>query len=286
MVKISVILPAYNAEKYITQTLDSIKRQTVRPDEIIIVNDCSTDNTFHTAYQWGLQNRIQLSCRKNLVNSGIGYTRSKGVEYSSGDYITFLSADDCWHPQFIEKCLPYLNEKTAVFTDYYQCDQYLKPFNIYKAPNTNIREKIIEFALQKNMFVNFSNVIFPTNIFKECSFEGELRHGEDLIFLLDTIIEGLEYCHVAEPLSYYRIHPTQGSNLRGLDEWSKLWDYLEVALTMLDVPEETIMASKKRNYDVLYPKQTLTLSAKRVISKLLSKNKHGLKFKAKIKNFL
>jgi teichuronic acid biosynthesis glycosyltransferase TuaG len=284
--KISVIIPVFNAEKYITQTLDSIKNQTVHPYQIVMVNDCSTDNSFKVAMEWSKQNKVSIAFYKNKVNSGIGFTRAAGVEHCETDYITYLSSDDVWHPQFLEKTLPILNEKTAVFSDYYQCDQYLKPYNIFKAPTLDIKKHIVEFALQKNMFVNFSNVVFPRQVFTHCNFIRELRHGEDLIFLLDTLINGLEYRNVAEPLSFYRIHPTQGSNLRGLDEWKQLWLLLKVRLLMLGVPEKQIEEAMKQNYDILYPKKTLIWSTKRSISTFLSKNKLGLKTKSIIKKVI
>ena len=284
--KIAVILPVYNAEKYIAETLDSIKKQTVKPYQIIMVNDCSTDNSFKVAHEWVKQNKIPITFYKNLENSGIGFTRDAGLNHCEADYITYLSSDDVWHPEFLEKCLPYLNERSAVFTDYYQCDQYLKPFNIYHAPKENMREKIVEFALEKNMFVNFSNVVFPKQIFTHCRFTKELRHGEDLIFLLDTVINGLEYTHITEPLSYYRIHPKQGTNIHDVEEWKQLWRYIRIRLLLLGIPENIIEESKAKNYNDLYPHQTFALSTRKNIVKLLNRNKYGLKTKTMIKKIM
>ena len=286
MDKISIIIPAFNCERYIAQTLDSIKAQTVQPYQIIFMNDYSTDNSFKVAMEWSKQNKMSIAFYKNKVNSGIGFTRAAGVEHCEADYITYLSSDDVWHPQFLEKCIPYLNEKTAVFSDYYQCDQYLKPFNVYKTPTENIKKKIVEFALQKNMFVNFSNVVFPREIFSCCTFLNELRHGEDLIFLLDTLINNLEYHHVAEPLSFYRIHPAQGTNIRSVDEWKQLWILLKKRLLLLGVPELQVVSAMKHNYEIIYPNQNIVQFINHGVSKLLSSNKFGLKTKASIKKVL
>lgn len=281
--KISVVIPAFNCEKYIEQTLDSIKNQTVQPHEVVMVNDCSTDNTYKTAFNWSIKNRYTISFRRNDVNRGIGYTRNIGVTYCSGDYITFLSADDCWRPNFLEQATQLLDENTVVFSDYYQCDQHLKPYNIFKAPVNNVEKEIVKFALEKNMFINFSCTVFPKKVFSKSTFQDDLRHGEDLIFLLDVLISGLTFKHVVQPLLYYRIHPQQGSNLHLTTEWQQLWLYIKTRLLLLDVPEQTIDKAMEKNYKVLYPPQDFTYTTKRFLSKALSKNKYGLALKQTLK---
>ena len=95
---ISVIIPLYNTELYIEKCLESIIAQDTKLDlECIIIDDCSTDNSFQVAY-----NVLRHSCKKNLhfrlikneKNRGVSYTRNRGLELSTGEYVFFVDSDD------------------------------------------------------------------------------------------------------------------------------------------------------------------------------------------------
>jgi glycosyltransferase involved in cell wall biosynthesis len=101
--KVSVIIPAYNAEKTIEQTLRSAMRQTYPNLEIIVVNDGSTDRTAWIAEQ--------VACGDERViildqeNSGVAAARNRGIAHSNGEFIAPLDADDIWHPTKTERQL-------------------------------------------------------------------------------------------------------------------------------------------------------------------------------------
>lgn len=90
---ISVIVPAYNVEKYVEQCIDSLLNQTFKDIEIIIIDDCSTDKTFEI-----INNKYgkipNVSIFKNDVNIGQGQTRNKAMKIAKGKYIYFLDSDD------------------------------------------------------------------------------------------------------------------------------------------------------------------------------------------------
>lgn len=94
--KISVVIPAYNAEKYIKKTLDSVFRQTVFPHEVIVVDDGSADATVSLVEQY----QVKLIKQKNR---GAAAARNTGVSCASGNWIAFLDADDEWLPNKIEE---------------------------------------------------------------------------------------------------------------------------------------------------------------------------------------
>jgi glycosyltransferase involved in cell wall biosynthesis len=95
---VSIIIPAYNASSFITETIGSIKAQTYALWEVIVVNDGSTDNTAGVIKQ--MQNdRIQLIEQQN---AGVSEARNKGLDYSQGEYIVFFDADDLMTPAFLE----------------------------------------------------------------------------------------------------------------------------------------------------------------------------------------
>ena len=106
---ISVVIPAYNAEQFLDETLESVLSQTYENWECIIVNDGSTDNTESIAKKW---------CEKDArfryfykENSGASDTRNLGIKKARGEYIAFLDADDLYMPNFLEICLENLVEK-------------------------------------------------------------------------------------------------------------------------------------------------------------------------------
>ena len=106
---ISVVIPAYNAEQFLDETLESVLSQTYENWECIIVNDGSTDNTESVAKKW---------CEKDTrfryfykENSGASDTRNLGIKKARGEYIAFLDADDLYMPNFLEICLENLVEK-------------------------------------------------------------------------------------------------------------------------------------------------------------------------------
>lgn len=100
MVKVSVVIPLYNAEKYIDRCLKSIINQTLNDIEIIVINDGSTDNSLTLVKKYEEQDkRIKVYDQKNI---GAALTRNRGIFLSSGDYITFIDSDDYLKKDYIE----------------------------------------------------------------------------------------------------------------------------------------------------------------------------------------
>lgn len=99
MPKVSVIIPCYNAMKFLPKTVNSVLEQTYQNFEIIIVNDGSTDNI----EQWVSTLEDQRVHLVSQVNQGQSAARNTGIKHSSGEYIAFLDSDDLWNPQKIEK---------------------------------------------------------------------------------------------------------------------------------------------------------------------------------------
>ena len=98
---VSVIIPAYNAEKFIAKTLDSVRKQTYQNIEIIVIDDGSIDQSIAIVKQFIQEDkRIKLWRQKNL---GVAAARNKGIEIAQGEFIAPLDADDLWYPQNLEK---------------------------------------------------------------------------------------------------------------------------------------------------------------------------------------
>ena len=105
---VSVIIPVYNAEKYISSTLESLRRQTFREFEVLIIDDGSTDNSTSICNQYVLEdNRFKL-IRK--INGGVSSARNIGLNQARGKYIYFMDSDDWVENTLLEVCLKPLEE--------------------------------------------------------------------------------------------------------------------------------------------------------------------------------
>lgn len=102
----SVVIPAYNAGKFISLTIESILRQTVQDFEIVVVNDGSTDDTLEVL-QGIADSRLRIVTQEN---GGECVTRNRGIKEARGRYIAFLDADDAWRPNHLETVLKYIQK--------------------------------------------------------------------------------------------------------------------------------------------------------------------------------
>lgn len=117
--RISVLMPAYNVEKYIAASLDSLLQQTYQDFEIVVVNDGSTDQTGSILESYRKRDpRVRVIHQEN---QGISVTRNRTLELAEGDYITFIDSDDTVKPEYLEKLYETALEKDAdmVFCPYY-----------------------------------------------------------------------------------------------------------------------------------------------------------------------
>ena len=111
MPKISVIMPAYNAEKYIKEAIDSILSQTFQDFELIVLNDCSKDSTEQIILSYTDDRVVYL---KNEVNMGVAATLNRGLAVAGGEYIARMDADDISHPERFRKQARYLDAHPEV----------------------------------------------------------------------------------------------------------------------------------------------------------------------------
>jgi len=107
MPKVSVVIPAYNAEKFIAETIQSVLNQAFQDFEVFVVNDGSKDKTPEIVQEFcSKDKRVQLI---NKENSGVSDTRNLGMSMAKGEYIALLDADDLWLPSYLEKKVHFLD---------------------------------------------------------------------------------------------------------------------------------------------------------------------------------
>lgn len=110
---VSVIMPSYNTADYIGETIESVMQQTYQNWELIIVDDCSTDNTddIVAAYK-----DARIRYLKNQKNSGAAVSRNRAIKEAKGTYIAFLDSDDLWVAHKLEKQIRFMEEHQYIFT--------------------------------------------------------------------------------------------------------------------------------------------------------------------------
>ena len=111
---VSIIMPSYNTAKFISETIESVLEQTYTNWELIIVDDCSTDNTDEVVKSFLSDNRIKYI--KNEKNSGAAVSRNRALREAKGKWIAFLDSDDLWLPVKLEKQIAFMKENDYHFS--------------------------------------------------------------------------------------------------------------------------------------------------------------------------
>ena len=127
---VSIIMPSWNTERFIAETIQSVIDQTYTNWELLIVDDCSTDNTDEVVTSFK-DDRIKYF--HNEMNCGAALTRNRAMREARGEWIAFLDSDDLWMPEKLEKQIAFMKENgyTLSFTEYEKIDEESKPLNIY-----------------------------------------------------------------------------------------------------------------------------------------------------------
>lgn len=119
---VSIIMPSYNTGQFIEDSVQSVLRQTHSKWELIIVDDCSTDNT--DDFLASVKDE-RIRCLKNECNSGAAISRNRALREARGRWIAFLDSDDLWHPEKLEKQIRFMEENGYAFsyTNYSEIDE-------------------------------------------------------------------------------------------------------------------------------------------------------------------
>lgn len=117
---VSIIVPAYNAEETINDTIQSVLNQTFDDWELIIVDDCSTDETSRIVYDYLCRDKRILYFKTECASGGPSEPRNKGIINSKGKYIAFLDSDDLWLPNKLQEQISFLvsHKYKFVYSDY------------------------------------------------------------------------------------------------------------------------------------------------------------------------
>ena len=130
--KFSVLIAHYNNAEYFMQCYESLKKQTFQDFEIIVVDDCSTDDSFEKIQNY-CNGDSRVKFFQNSENKGVGFTKKRCVEEASGEICGFVDPDDALTENAIEISVKAYNENyIATYSQFYLCDENLNIQNIFK----------------------------------------------------------------------------------------------------------------------------------------------------------
>ncbi|MDQ3063471.1 MAG: glycosyltransferase [Acidobacteriota bacterium] len=201
MPKVTVIIPAYNAEKFIEQTINSVLAQTFQDFEIIVIDDGSKDKTAEIINSYGFLVRcIQTT------NGGVSRARNLGIDNALGEYIAFLDSDDLWEPTKLEKQVALLDENPNIglcFTALERVDRNLKLIGKTEAQNyPDFCEALLLYSCV--VTGSCSSVMLRTEIAKQTGgFDTNFTNHEDWEYWLQLSLI-TEFAPISEYLVKYR----------------------------------------------------------------------------------
>ena len=198
---VSVITPAYNAERFLLETVKSVQSQTFVDWEMIIVDDCSEDGTYALAKSLAEEDS-RIRVLRNNINLGVALTRNTAIDVATGKYIAFLDADDLWLPEKLEEQISFMDigHYVLTYTNYQKFDTVTgkRQRKVIRAPATMTARKIycdtsigcLTVMVNKSL----SGVFHMPNI----------SHTEDNITWQEILARGYTAYRLDEVLSLYR----------------------------------------------------------------------------------
>lgn len=217
---VSVITPVYNVAKVIERTLDSMLMQDYNDLEIVLVDDCSKDNSAEIIAKY-CEKYPNIVYHKQAKNGGAAVARNSALDLAKGRYVAFLDSDDLWCEGKLKKQIAFMKEKDAAIScTAMDCiDEEDKPLNSVR----EVREKISYKFLLKNTMIATSTVIVDRN--KTGDFQMPLRRGgQDYATWLMLMRNGTDCWGLNEVLSHYRVM----SNSLSSNKWKSIRQVWEI----------------------------------------------------------
>ncbi len=203
---VSIITPSYNSSEFISETIQSVLDQTFTDWEMIIVDDCSIDNSVRV-----IQSFIEKDTRIKLIqlskNSGTAIARNVAIKAARGRYIAFLDGDDFWLPDKLEKQLAFMqmNNYAFSYTSYDKIDENSKVFSYIGAP-----ERVSYYDLLKTCSIGCLTSMYDAEYFGKVYMPNNTKREDFATWLI--LLKKIKYAYgMKETLAKYRVYNRQAS---------------------------------------------------------------------------
>ncbi len=203
----SIVIPVYNAERFVSRTIESVLAQTDQDWELILVDDCSTDETAGILAEYE-KNDARIRVIRNPVNLNIARSLNRGISLAQGKWIARLDADDLFHPHYLQNIRP--------FTEIYATQEVF--ISVWVSIIDELDEKLIDVRLpeaafiermmKKENFLYHPGTCFPKTVWERVGgYPVEDRTiAEDKALWIRFIENSVRLIMVPECLVYYRLH--------------------------------------------------------------------------------
>ena len=249
-VTVSVVIPVYDGERYIEESIKSVLNQSYSDFELIIVDDASTDHTKDILERYKKQD-CRIKVIRQETNVGVARTRNTGFDHCSGSLIALLDADDYWHKDKLKKQVEALETCNAdlVYCSYEIVDETGKKIcDDFIVPETTD----LDGTLRQNV-MNCSTALFKAEVIRKHRFRPDFYH-EDFVFWIDLLKDNVRVWGVREVLAAYRV--VKGSRasdkLRSAkNRYLVLKDYLKIpfyrrSMIMLSYAVKAVIKYKRK----------------------------------------
>lgn len=186
--KVSIIIPSYNSQDYLSRCLDSVVNQVYKNIEIIIVDDASTDKTKEIIKKYA-DNDERIIPFYQTINKGVSASRNVGLRASTGEYIIFVDSDDSLTKDAVRRMIDISNKYNSDFVDSYHLLEYTKPNGkIVKFTEKKVPKKLLVMGNVKenpkilNMTTYITGKLIRKNLLDGLEFDENLKRYEDMVF--------------------------------------------------------------------------------------------------------
>jgi glycosyltransferase involved in cell wall biosynthesis len=200
---VSVVIPAYNSRDTIQQAVATARAQTLRPTQIVVVDDASKDDTLEQLQAIAGPDLLVV---KSPVNGGGGAARNRGIENATCDVIAFLDADDLWAPNKLANQMALLrtqSRESFCFTAVEHTNEYGEQHVLPKREPFP-GESLADYMLKSGNIMQTSTLLVPRHLLAKCRFNEKLRRFQDLDFVLTLGEAGTAPVFCRDPLVEWR----------------------------------------------------------------------------------
>lgn len=232
---VSIVIPAYNAARYLSETIVSVINQTYTNWELIVVNDGSKDETLTIAKSFANKDpRIHIVDKSN---TGVSDSRNTGIKVAKGDVLFFLDADDVWNIDNITEKIKRLNEPSchAVYSACEIIDEKSVSFSRFLSGSANLR--LEDMLLSKGNYTTApSGIAVKRNVLDKIGgFDTNLSNNADQDFFIRILATGFKIAYIPDTLWKYRMHGNSMSKNVALLEKDLLYVFNKAAKNNLFV---------------------------------------------------
>lgn len=201
---VSIIVPNYNCSKFIGETIESVLAQTYRNWEMLIVDDCSSDESLNIAKSYAIKDsRIKII--HNIINAGAAISRNNALDLATGEYVAFLDSDDLWEHNKLEKQIKFMKDNDVDFC--YSRYDLIDENNKSLGKVARIPKKLSFFKLLHHDFIGCLTAIYRFDMSKNIR-SINIKNNNDYGLFLQVIRNSKNVMGINEILAHYRIRQT------------------------------------------------------------------------------